>query len=827
MLELGMDFKVVEAKWQKYWAANASLWRAEDGSGKIKKYILVEFPYPSGSGLHVGHAFSFTGADIFARYRRMRGDNVLFPMGWDAFGLPTENYAIKTKKKPQAVTKENIETFKAQMKKLAYSFDWSREINTADPNYYKWTQWIFIQLFKKGLAHKEEMPINWCPSCKIGLANEEVVKGKCERCGTEVERRTISQWVVNITKYADKLIEGLKKTDFIDKVKQAQINWIGKSEGAKIRFQISDFRFEIRELEVFTTRPDTLPGATFLVIAPEHELVSQLIGSQISEERKKEIRNYLKISRSKSDLERTELNKDKTGVFSGLYAVNPYNNKQVPIWISDFVLLSYGTGAIMAVPAHDERDHEFAKKFELPIVPVINKKDWNFEEKAYTELGKNSDYEKMMRWIEENKIGERATSYHLRDWIFSRQHYWGEPIPMIFCKKCGWVPVPEEDLPVVLPEVEAYEPTDDGQSPLSKIETFVKCQCPLCGGEARRETDTMPNWAGSDWYYLAYCFANKINNQETITKKQNSKIKADDMFIDIFSDSQEELKKWLPVDVYIGGDEHNTLHLLYSRFIYLFLDEIGVMPKNIPEPYFKRISHGVILGPDNQRMSKSKGNVVIPETVADKYGVDVLRLYLMFMGPFTGTMAWNEKTLMGVKRFLDRFNSFIDKQIKLKSDSSQDTKVIVNKTIKGVGSDLDNLGFNTAIAKLMEAINKIEVVDKEDLKKLVLLFAPLAPYSAEEAWQKLGGKGSVHQQRWPDYKEELTKSNKFILPVAINGKLRERLEIDGDKAEDKEYLMKKVLSNNKLNKWLRGAKVKREILVPGKMLNLVVENKYS
>jgi len=827
MLELGMDFKVVEAKWQKYWAANASLWRAEDGSGKIKKYILVEFPYPSGSGLHVGHAFSFTGADIFARYRRMRGDNVLFPMGWDAFGLPTENYAIKTKKKPQAVTKENIETFKAQMKKLAYSFDWSREINTADPNYYKWTQWIFIQLFKKGLAHKEEMPINWCPSCKIGLANEEVVKGKCERCGTEVERRTISQWVVNITKYADKLIEGLKKTDFIDKVKQAQINWIGKSEGAKIRFQISDFRFEIRELEVFTTRPDTLPGATFLVIAPEHELVSQLIGSQISEEKKKEIKNYLKISRSKSDLERTELNKDKTGVFSGLYAVNPYNNKQVPIWISDFVLLSYGTGAIMAVPAHDERDHEFAKKFELPIVPVINKKDWNFEEKAYTELGKNSDYEKMMRWIEENKIGERATSYHLRDWIFSRQHYWGEPIPMIFCKKCGWVPVPEEDLPVVLPEVEAYEPTDDGQSPLSKIETFVKCQCPLCGGEARRETDTMPNWAGSDWYYLAYCFANKINNQETITKKQNSKIKADDMFIDIFSDSQEELKKWLPVDVYIGGDEHNTLHLLYSRFIYLFLDEIGVMPKNIPEPYFKRISHGVILGPDNQRMSKSKGNVVIPETVADKYGVDVLRLYLMFMGPFTGTMAWNEKTLMGVKRFLDRFNSFIDKQIKLKSDSSQDTKVIVNKTIKGVGSDLDNLGFNTAIAKLMEAINKIEVVDKEDLKKLVLLFAPLAPYSAEEAWQKLGGKGSVHQQRWPDYKEELTKSNKFILPVAINGKLRERLEIDGDKAEDKEYLMKKVLSNNKLNKWLRGAKVKREILVPGKMLNLVVEDKYS
>ena len=823
-----MDFKVIEAKWQKYWDERPELYATKDGIAtsleaprndiKKKNYILVEFPYPSGSGLHVGHAFSFTGADIYARFKRMHGDNVLFPMGWDAFGLPTENYAIKTKRKPGEVTKENTEMFKSQMKKLAYSFDWNREINTTDPNYYKWTQWIFIQLFKKGLAHKEEMPINWCPSCKIGLANEEVVNGKCERCGMEVERKTISQWVVNITKYADKLLEGLEKTDFIDKVKQAQINWIGKSEGAKIRFQILDSRDGMKELEVFTTRPDTLPGATFMVIAPEHELVEKLNRQiVISKEKKIEIENYVINSRNKSDLERTELSKDKTGVFSGLYAINPYNNKQIPIWISDFVLASYGSGAIMGVPAHDERDHEFAKKFELPIVPVIEKKDWNFQEKAYTKLEKNDDYKKMVKWIEENKVGERAASYHLRDWIFSRQHYWGEPIPMIFCDKCGWVPVPDEDLPVVLPEVKAYEPTNDGKSPLSKIETFVKCKCPACGGEARRETDTMPNWAGSDWYFLAYCMANKINKE---SKDLKPKTKNED--IDIFSSSQEELKKWLPVDIYIGGDEHNTLHLLYSRFIYLFLNEIGVLPKEIPEPYYKRISHGVILGPDNQRMSKSKGNVVVPETIADKYGVDVLRLYLMFMGPFTGTMAWNEKTLMGVKRFLDKFEAFIDKQIKYKSDSSDKTKLIINRTIKGVDSDLENFGFNTAIAKLMEAINNIDKAGKEDLKKLVILLAPMAPYTAEEAWQSLGEASSVHQNTWPEYKIELLKSSTLILPVAVNGKVREKLEIDSDKASDKEYIMGLVKDNEKIKKWLTGNIIEKEILVPGKMLNLVI-----
>lgn len=808
-----MDFKVIEAKWQKYWAEHPELYSSENSKSNNlkskKKYILVEFPYPSGSGLHVGHAFSFTGGDIYARYKRMQGNNVLFPMGWDAFGLPTENYAIKTKRKPQEVTRENTEKFKSQMKNLAYSFDWEREINTSDPNYYMWTQWIFIQLFKKGLAHKEEMPINWCPSCKIGLANEEVVGGSCERCGSEVERKTISQWVVNITKYADKLIEGLSKTDFIDKVKRAQINWIGKSEGAKINFQLSinNNQLKTNTLEVFTTRPDTLPGVTFMVIAPEHELVKSL-KSKVEKEKWEEIENYVMNSRKKSDLERTELNKQKTGVFTGFYAINPFNQKQIPIWISDFVLCGYGTGAIMGVPAHDERDKAFAKKFKLPIVPVIEKKD---------------AYEKMLNFLEEKKIGERSASYHLRDWIFSRQHYWGEPIPMIYCEKDDWVPVLEEDLPIELPEVEAYEPTDDGQSPLSKIDSFVMCKCPICGGEARRETDTMPNWAGSDWYYLAYCFANKINNQETITKKQNSKIKTDDTFINIFSSSQEELKKWLPVDIYIGGDEHNTLHLLYSRFIYLFLYDIGVLPKEIPEPYFKRMSHGVILGPDNQRMSKSRGNVVVPETIADKYGVDVLRLYLMFMGPFTGTMAWNEKTLMGIKRFLDRFEVFIDKQIKYKGDSSDKARLIINKTIKEIGNDLDNFGFNTAIAKLMEAINTIDKAGKEDLKKLIQLLAPMAPYSAEEAWQKLGERNSVHQSNWPDYNKDLLVSHTVTLPVAINGKMREKLEIERDKVGDKEYIMNLVENNEKIKKWLLGKKVEKEILVPGKMLNLVIK----
>lgn len=771
-----MEFKEVEKKWQKIWAENFELYKARgiDKDKKVgKKYVLVEFPYPSGSGLHIGHAFSFTGGDVFARFKRMQGYNVMFPMGWDAFGLPTENYAIKMKRKPQEVTKENTDMFRSQMKKLAFSFDWSREVNTTDPSYYKWTQWIFIKLFEKGLAQKQEMPINWCPKDKIGLANEEVINGKCERCGTEVERRTISQWVVKITDYADRLIDGLKNTDFIDKVKQAQINWIGKSEGARIKFKIKNSQ---ENLEVFTTRPDTIYGATFMVVSPEHKLVEGLDSE--------EIRSYGKQARSKSDMERTELNKEKTGVFSGLYAINPVNNKEIPIWISDFVLASYGTGAIMAVPALDDRDRDFAVKYNLPIVEV-----------PAEELKKPT-------------VGEKTSSYHLRDWIFSRQHYWGEPIPMIYCEKDGWVTVPEAELPIILPEVEAYEPTDDGKSPLSKIDSFVNCICPKCGGAAKRETDTMPNWAGSDWYFLRYI----------------------DPANDIEIASQELMKKWMPVDVYIGGDEHNTLHLLYSRFIYQFLWDLGVVPHEYPEPYIKRTSHGVILGPDNQRMSKTKGNVIVPESVADKYGVDVTRMYLMFMGPFDGTMAWNENTLMGVKRFLEKFERTVASyQLRVTSDSSDDVKVLINKLIEGVTKDLEEFGYNTAIAKLMQSINQLTVngyqLSGEEIKTFIKLLAPLAPYTAEELWHRVGELNSVHVAQWPVADPKYLVDDMVTIVVAINGKVRDQLTVSSEQLTDKDEIIRKSKNSEKIKKWLEGKEIKKEIYIPGKMVNLVVEEK--
>ena len=875
------DFKLIESKWQKYWEEHPEIYKAQDfliGSGEIKpkKYILNEFPYPSGSGLHVGHAFSFVGGDVYARYRRMQGDNVLFPMGWDAFGLPTENYAIKMKRKPQEVTKENTDMFRNQMKRLAFSFDWDREINTTDPAYYQWTQWIFIQLFKNGLAYKKEMPINWCRSCKIGLANEEVVDGKCERCGSEVSRRNISQWIVKITEYADKLIDGLKETNFIDKVKQSQINWIGKSEGVKVKFLISNDQFngknETKLLEVFTTRPDTLFGVTFMVVAPEHELVKKLISEvDISKTIKKDIEEYVINARKKTEIERTEISKDKTGVFSGLYAINPVNDKQIPIWISDFVLVSYGTGAIMSVPAHDERDFAFAKKFGLEIIPVIEpiNKSHDFNKEPYTDVDNgiiiNSEpingmvpkeaYEKMVKWIEKKKIGGRTSSYHLRDWIFSRQHYWGEPIPMIFCEHCaknqkqdlknkiyeygkkniidqqildnnpGWYPVEEILLPIVLPEVEAYEPTDDGKSPLSKIESFVKCKCPVCGEEAVRETDTMPNWAGSDWYYLAYCFSNKL------------KIKANDIVTDIFSDSHKELEYWGPVDTYIGGDEHNVLHLLYSRFIYRFLWDLGVLPKEIKEPYFKRISHGVILGPDGQRMSKSKGNVIVPEVVADKYGVDVIRMYLMFMGPFDSTMAWNENTLMGVKRFLDRFDQFIKSQIsgtnchkERNIASSKEVKVIINKLIKSISDDFDSFKYNTAIAKMMEALNsllsyKVCNIDNEDIKALIKLIAPLAPYTSEEMWNRVKENVdliSVHMSQWPVVEEKYLVEDIVTVAVAVNGKVRSEVLVDSNQMLNKNMVLQMAKENETIKKWIGDGKIIKEIYIPGKMINLVI-----
>ena len=788
------NFKEIETKWRKFWEENPGLYRAKNKSDKKKKYILVEFPYPSGSGLHVGHAFSFTGGDVYARFKRMQGENVLFPMGWDAFGLPTENYAIKMKKKPQEVTKENTDMFRKQMKDLAFSFDWEREINTTDPNYYKWTQWIFIQLFKKGLAYKKEMPINWCPSCKIGLANEEVVDGKCERCGSEVSRRNISQWVVKITDYADKLIEGLEETNFIEKVKQAQINWIGKSEGAKVKFKIKDRE---ENLEVFTTRPDTLFGATFMVIAPEYKLSLELAKNN------EEIKKYIADSRKKSDLERTELAKDKTGVFSGLYAINPVNNKEIPVWISDFVLASYGTGAIMSVPAHDDRDRAFAEKFGLEIVSVYDEDDKDYDVEA--------EKKKMNDWLQENNIGERTASYHLRDWIFSRQHYWGEPIPMINCPKCGWVPAEESSLPIVLPEVEAYEPTDDGKSPLSKIESFIKTKCPNCGGEAERETDTMPNWAGSDWYFLRYC----------------------DPHNDAVLASQELMKYWVPVDVYIGGDEHNVLHLLYSRFIYKFLWDLGVVPKEHPEPYYKRLSHGVILGPDNQRMSKSKGNVIVPEVVADKYGVDVVRMYLMFMGPFDATMAWNENTLMGVKRFLDRFEKFVLKQRDLSTANTEEESLLIHKTIDKVTKDMENFGYNTAIAKLMELLNGLSVdyeakpLGEKNIKILIKLIAPFAPYTAEEMWNKIKEENdvvSVHVAEWPKADPKYLTEDESTVMVAINGKVRSELKVKTDEINNKEQILGLAKKDVKIINWLGGSEIVKEIYVPGKMINFVIKD---
>lgn len=780
-----MDFKAVENKWQKFWEEHSDLYKAQEVSGKLKKYVLVEFPYPSGSGLHVGHMFTYIGSDVYARYWRMKGFNVLFPMGWDAFGLPTENYAIKMKRRPQEVTKENSENYKRAMKLVECSFDWSREVNTTDPDYYKWTQWIFIKLFENGLAEKKEMPINWCPSCKIGLANEEVVNGKCERCGTEVERRTISQWVVKITKYADRLIEGLKETDFIEKVKQAQINWIGKSNGAKINFKIKDTE---ESLEVFTTRPDTLYGVTFMVVSPEHKLVEGLDA--------KEIRDYVKQARSKSDLERTELNKDKTGVFSGLYAINPVNNKEIPIWISDFVLASYGTGAIMSVPAHDERDKAFAEKFGLPIIEVIDNEGMSVNSEMINGMKKDESIKKMIEWLKEKGIGEGTNSYHLRDWIFSRQHYWGEPIPMVKCPEHGWVPVPEDQLPIVLPEVEAYEPTDDGKSPLSKITAWVETICPKCGGPAERETDTMPNWAGSDWYYMRYI----------------------DPHNDVVLASKELMKKWLPVDVYIGGDEHNTLHLLYSRFIYQFLWDLGVVPKEIAEPYFKRISHGVILGPNGARMSKSHGNVVLLDDAVGKYGVDTLRTALMFMGPFDSVMLWNEKTVMGVKRFLDRLEKFVDEQVVNKFASKQDNGLIINKMIKGVGEDVESFGFNTAIAKLMEGLNNLKEANKVEIEILIKLMAPLAPYMAEELWSRVGNSTSVHEQSWPEYDKNKLVTVEICIPVAINGKVRDRLKVKGEKD-----VLIRAKELEKIKSWIEGKEIVKEIYVPGKMINIVIK----
>lgn len=773
----GYNFKEVEDKWRdKY--DNFLGYKGVDLDGSREKfYMLTEFPYPSGSGLHVGHAFSMTGADIYARYQRMQGKNVMFPMGWDAFGLPTENYAIKNGIKPQEATKENTEKFREQMRTLGFSFDWDREVNTTTSDYYKWTQWIFTKLFEKGLAYKQEMPINWCPKDKIGLANEEVINGKCERCGTEVERRNQSQWVVRITEYADRLIDGLKDTDFIEKVKAAQINWIDKKEGAKIRFQLAN---NDDYIEVFTTRPDTLEGSTFLVISPEHSLVKKIDGMT------EEVSKYVEDAKKKSELERAELTKEKTGVFSGLYAINPFTKEQIPVWIADYVLISYGTGAIMSVPSHDARDADFAKKYGLNV-------NWEFKPD-----------EKMIDWIVENKIGEKSVNYHLRDWIFSRQHYWGEPIPMVYCDKDGWVSVPESELPVVLPEVEAYQPTDSGESPLANIKEWVQTVCPKCGGLAKRETDTMPNWAGSDWYFLRY------------TDPKNSSVLAE----------MDKMNYWMPVDVYVGGDEHNTLHLLYSRFIYQFLWDLGVVPKNVAEPYKKRLSHGVILGPDGNRMSKSKGNVINPDEMVEKYGADAVRVYMMFMGPFDATMVWNENALIGVKRYLDRFYYYCKKIVEgnnFHDKSEKELKVAVNKMIKEVGQNVAEFKYNTSISRFMSMMNLLEKgpkIAKDDLKKIIISLSVFAPFISEELWAELGEDFSVHNSRWPKFDEALLNEEKVNLPIQVNGKLRAVVVVDKETSEEEVITLAE--KDDKVKKYLEVGKIVKVIYIKGKTINFVV-----
>jgi leucyl-tRNA synthetase len=715
--------------------------------------------------------------------------------------------------KPQIITNESTKKYKEQMKKLGFSFDWEREVDTTDPDYYKWTQWIFTKLFEKGLAAKEEMAINWCPSCLIGLANEEVVDGKCERCGSETERRIISQWVVKITAYAEKLLAGLKNTNFIDKVKAAQTNWIDKREGAKIRFQLQRHSATVPQgefIEVFTTRPDTLEGATFMVIAPEHKIVSDLISRKAgiatestprNDEIVEAVKKYVSDTRKKSEMERTELAKEKTGVFSGLFAINPVTEKEIPIWIADYVLASYGTGAIMAVPSHDVRDEAFALKYSLPI---------------------NREYvpdEKMIEVIIEKGVGEKAITYHLRDWIFSRQHYWGEPIPMVFCENCarneiatvrntetrndggsaGWYPVPEDQLPVRLPEVEKYQPTDTGESPLAVMTDWVETECPKCGGSAKRETDTMPNWAGSDWYFLRYC------------DSQNDKELAD----------MEKMKYWMPVDVYMGGDEHNTLHLLYSRFIYQFLWDLGVVPKEVPEPYIKRMSHGVILGPDGNRMSKSVGNIIVPDSVAEAYGTDVLRTYMMFMGPFDSTMAWNERSLVGVRRFIEKLYGFVEESIGKYEVTDIDGLRVIHRLVKGVGEDIAEFKYNTAIAKMMEAVNdltknKMEMANIE-LSMLVRVLAPFAPFVAEEMWSILGGEFSVHVAGWPSFEDEYLVSEKVTLSVQINGKLRGTVETSV--GADEEEVRKLAEAQEKVQKYLTEGKIIKVIFEKGKTIN--------
>ncbi|MFA6146464.1 MAG: leucine--tRNA ligase [Patescibacteria group bacterium] len=871
--EKDYNFAKIEKKWQKFWDKN-KLYQAQNSSEKPKQYILVEFPYPSGDGLHVGHCRSYVALDVLARKRRMQGQNVLYPMGWDAFGLPTENYAIKKGIHPAKITAQNIAVFKKQLKSLGISFDWSREINTTDPKYYKWTQWIFIQLFKRGMAYQSEIPINWCPKCKIGLANEEVVQGKCERCGAQTERRQMKQWMLKITEYADRLLKELETVDYLEKIKTQQINWIGRSEGTNLKFLIKDSESEEEQfIEVFTTRVDTIYGVTALVIAPEHKMIETL---KLKVKNLEEVEKYIKASQEKSDMERTDLAKEKTGVqLKGLYAINPINKKSVPIFLGDYVIAAYGGGSVMVVPAHDQRDFDFAQKYGLEIIEVI-KPDQNqsaggrtAEKGANNELLEafesegiliNSDeFSNLTSAEARKKITERLTleksgglkiNYKLRDWVFSRQHYWGEPIPLVFCQKCadkikskkqeadckefnqgellnpGWTAIEEKNLPVELPYLKKYQPSGTGESPLSKCENWIKVKCPRCGAWARRETDTMPNWAGSNWYFIRYLDS---KNDKTLA-------------------SPEKMKYWLPVDIYNGGMEHTTLHLLYSRYWYKFLYDIGIAEND--EPYLKRRSHGMILAEDGRKMSKSFSNVINPDEIIKKYGADTLRLYEMFMGPFDQPIAWNTQTIEGVARFLARVRNLVisNSQFLISNPPAggpnPDLERLRHQTIKKVSEDIENFKFNTTVAFLMEYLNALEKSPNIlDIKTLLLLLSPITPHLCDELWQRVqtnteatrtgtegqhksvlsrhkSSFGSIFQEQWPEFDPRLIQEKDFVLVVQINGKIRDSIKAQAGITEEEANQI--ALNSPKIQKFLNGQTIKKTIFIAGKLINLVV-----
>ena len=805
------DFTAIEKKWQTRWAEEKTFACQNGDTTKPKFYGLVEFPYPSAAGLHVGHPRPYTAMDVIARKKRMDGYNVLFPIGYDAFGLPTENFAIKNHIHPAKVTKDNIANFTRQLHMLGYSFDWDRVVDTTDPGYYKWTQWIFLQLYKHGLAYKTTMPVNWCTSCKCVLANEEVVEGVCERCGAPVIRKEKSQWMLKITEYAQKLIDGLDTVDFIDRVKTQQRNWIGRSTGAEVVFKATTGE----DIKVFTTRPDTLFGATYMVLSPEHALVRGWLESG-KLKNADEVVSYQKAAASKSDLERTELNKEKTGVeLDGVRGVNPVNGKEIPIFISDYVLSTYGTGAIMAVPAHDDRDWEFAKKFGCEIIEVVSGGEdvqkAAFTAKDDTGIMVNSDFLNgltvkdaipvITKWLEEKGIGEAKVNYKLRDWVFSRQRYWGEPIPMIWCEKCGWQPVPEDQLPLLLPEVESYEPTDDGESPLSKMTDWVNTTCPCCGGPAKRETDTMPQWAGSSWYFLRYM------------DPHNDKALA----------SKEALDYWSPVDWYNGGMEHTTLHLLYSRFWHKFLYDIGVVPTK--EPYQKRTSHGMILGEGGEKMSKSRGNVVNPNDVIEQYGADTMRTYIMFIGDFEKAAAWSDNGVKGCKRFLDRVWNLATEQEHTGDEYSQVNEVAVHRAIKKVSEDIEAMKFNTAIATLMALVNDFYAngASRGDMKALLLMLSPFAPHMCEELWEMAGYGGQVCLQSWPTYDAAKTVTATTQMAVQVGGKVRANIIVPTDSSD--EEVVAAALANEKIARMAEGMQLVKSIVVKGRLVNLIFKPK--